>query len=108
MTKKRIQVRETARYHGDFEGSLESIIRQLQSEVEEGWEGLESEYEYDYGGERYMVYNLYRHREENDKEYGKRMKLLEKQKQDKAKAKERRRAEYLKLKKEFDPEINPS
>ena len=48
MTKK-IQVKETEKYYGDFEGSLESIISQLKLELDEGWEGIETEYERDYG-----------------------------------------------------------
>jgi hypothetical protein len=90
MTIKRIQVKETQKYYGDFDGTLESIITSLQSELDAGWEGLESEYEWDYGGEKYTEYNLYKFREENDKEYEKRMKQLEKEKAVKAKAKERK------------------
>jgi hypothetical protein len=90
MTVKRIQVKETTRYHGDFDGTLESMIASLQAELDAGWEGIESEYEWDYGGEKYIEYNLYKHREETDKEYEKRMKQLEKEKEEKAKAKERK------------------
>ena len=90
MTIKRIQVKETQRYHEEFEGSLESIITSLQAELDAGWEGIESEYEWVYGGEKYIEYYLYKHREETDKEYEKRMKQLEKEKADKAKAKERK------------------
>ena len=98
----RIQVKETEKYYGDFEGSLESIIYQLQSELDAGWEGIETKYERDYGDcHDHEVYYLYKHREETDKEYEKRMKLLEKEKAEKLKAKERRRKEYEKLKKEF-------
>ena len=98
----RIQVKETEKYYGDFEGSLESIIYQLQSELDAGWEGIETKYERDYGDcHDHEVSYLYKHREENDKEYEKRMKLLEKEKAEKLKAKERRRKEYEKLKKEF-------
>jgi hypothetical protein len=104
MTKQpnRIQVKETKRYCGDFDGSLESIISSLQSELDEGWEGIEMEYEWDYGAySDHEVPHLYKHRPETDKEYEKRMKQLEKQKEEKLKAKERRRKEYEKLKKEF-------
>ena len=91
MTIKRIQVKETQRYWGDFDGSLEDVIASLQAELDDGWEGLESEYDYGYGDdERYIVYYLYKHREENDKEYAKRVKQLEKEKVEKAKAKERK------------------
>jgi hypothetical protein len=86
MTTKRIQVRVTKRYYGDFDGPLESIIASLQADLDDGWEGLESEYDMNYGNEYY----LYKHREETDKEYNKRMKQLEKEKEEKAKAKERK------------------
>ena len=96
---KQIQVKETKRYWGDFEGSLESIISQLQSELDDGWEGIESNFEpYD----DYAQYYLYKHRPENDKEYAKRMKELEKQKERNLKEKEKRRKQYEKLKKEFE------
>ena len=105
MTKQpaRIQVKETSKYYGDFEGSLESIIASLQADLDDGWEGIETEYERDYGDcHDHEVFYLYKHREETDKEYDKRMKLLEKEKEEKLKAKERRRKEYEKLKKEFE------
>ena len=99
----RIQVKETEKYYGDFEGSLESIISSLQADLDDGWEGIETEYERDYGDcHDHEVFYLYKHREETDKEYEKRMKLLEKEKAEKLKAKERRRKEYEKLKKEFE------
>lgn len=89
MTTKRIKVKETQRYWGDLEGSLESIIASLQQDLNDGWEGIEIEYERDYGDcHDHEVPYLYKHREETDKEYEKRMKQLEKEKAVKAKAKE--------------------
>ena len=93
MTKQpaRIQVKETQRYWGDFDCSLESIIASLQADLDEGWEGIETEYERDYGDcDTHEVYYLYKHREETDKEYDKRMKQLEKEKAEEVKAKERK------------------
>jgi len=90
MTIKRIQVKETQKYYGDFDGTLESIIAALQAELDSGWEGIESDWDWDYGGEKYIEYYLYKHREETDKEYEKRVKQLEKEKAEKAKAKERK------------------
>jgi hypothetical protein len=89
MTIKRIKVKETQRYWGDFEGSLVSIISSLQAELDAGWEGIEIEYERNYGDchDQEVPY-LYKYREENDKEYEKRVKQLEKEKAVKAKAKE--------------------
>ena len=86
MTIKRIQVKETQRYWGDFEGTLKDLIAALQEELDAGWVGLEYNFEpYEDG-----TYYLYKFREETDKEYKKRMKKLEKEKADKAKAKERK------------------
>jgi hypothetical protein len=90
MTIKKIKVRETAKYYDVFEGSLEGIIASLQAELDSGWEGIEQDYEYDYGGDKYTVYKLYKHRDETDQEYNKRMKQLEKEKEEKVKAKERK------------------
>lgn len=87
MTIKRIKVKETKKYYGDFEGSLESIIASLQIDLDDGWEGIEIEYGYHGDPDEYY---LYKHREETDKEYEKRMKQLEKEKVVKAKVKERK------------------
>jgi hypothetical protein len=96
------QVKETQRAYLELEGSLVDIISQLQSALDEGWEGIETEYERDYGDcHDHEVPYLYKHRPETDKEYAKRMKELEKKKAEELKAKERRRKEYEKLKKEF-------
>jgi hypothetical protein len=86
MTTKRIQVKETERYYGEFDGKLEDIIASLQADLDAGWEGLVYDYEpYEDG-----AYYLYKYREETDKEYNKRVKQLEKEKEEKAKAKERK------------------
>ena len=87
MTIKRIKIKETQRYWGDFDGPLDSIIASLQRELDAGWEGIEVEH---YGYDGAVEYYLYKHREENDKEYNKRMKQLEKEKAEKEKAKERK------------------
>jgi len=87
---KKIQVKETQNYYGDIDGKLEDIISSLQAELDAGWEGIYSDYEWDYGGQRYTEYYIYKHREETDKEYEKRMKQLEKEKAEKVKAKERK------------------
>jgi len=87
MTIKRIKVKETKRYWGEFEGSLESIIASLQAELDDGWEGITIEYGYYDDPDEYY---LYKHREETDKEYNKRVKQLEKEEAVKAKAKERK------------------
>ena len=100
MTKQpnRIQVRETERYWGDLEGPITEIITSLQNKLDKGWEGIQNDYtEYD----NYPVPFLYKHRKENDKEYEKRMKQLEKEKEIKLHAKEKRRQQYEALQKEF-------
>lgn len=86
MTIKRIKVKETAEvdeYY--FTGELKQIIEMLQQWMNEGeWEGIE----YDHYLHENSGYYLYKFREETDKEYEKRLKQLEKEKADKAKAKE--------------------
>jgi len=89
MSINKIKVKETQEYYGPFEGSLESIISSLRANLDAGWEGIECEYDYEYSGEESITYNLYKHREETDKEYDKRMKQLEKEKAEKVKARER-------------------
>ena len=80
MSDKSTLIKETKEYYGDFYGTLESIISQLQSELDDGWEGIEEEYERDYGDcHDHKVYYLYKYREETDKEYNTRMKKLEKE-----------------------------
>ena len=96
MTIKRIKVKETQKYYEDFDGKLEDIISSLKSELDAGWEGIETEY---VGYDGAVRYYLYKHREETDKEYEKRMKQPEKEKADKAKAKERK---LKQLKKDLD------
>jgi hypothetical protein len=100
MTKKpaKIEVKETEGYWGGPEGSLVNIITDLQSKLDEGWSGIEIEYEEFGGGPEYY---FYKYRPETDKEYAKRMKGLEKKKEQELKAKERRRKQYEKLRKEF-------
>ena len=101
MTKQpnRIQVRETERYYENLEGPLTEIITSLQNAIDDGWEGINNEY---VPYEDYTEPYLYKHREENDKEYAKRMKELEKEKEQEVKAKDKRRQEYERLKKEFE------
>lgn len=96
---ERIQVKETTQYCGDFSGKLEHIIMMLQDFKNEGeWEGIQVEYDY-YDCPRY---SLYKYRPETDEEYETRMKELKKQEEKELKAKDRRRKEYEKLKKEFE------
>jgi len=94
MTIKRITVKETEQYWGDFQGTLESLIAALQAELDDGWAGLEYHCEsYDDG-----AYYLYKFREENDKEYNTRVKQIQKEKEQKEKAKAQK---LEKLKKEL-------
>jgi len=85
MTINKIKVKETAEVDlCQFEGSLEDIVAMLQDWKNEGdWEGIEIDGYYES-----RFYNLYKHREETDKEYDKRMKQLENEKAEKVKAKE--------------------
>ena len=71
---ERIKVKETKRFCGEeLSGSFNDIKLGFNQYINEGWEGLEYDYEYDYD------YNLYKWREETDKEYDLRMKKLEKE-----------------------------
>jgi hypothetical protein len=102
MKPPKIQVKETIRLWEDFEGPLESIISTLQSNLDDGWEGIDVE---SIGYDGAVEYYLYRHRLETDKEYEKRMKELEKERERKLKAKEERRLQYEKLKAEFGDDL---
>ncbi len=84
MKPKRLKIKETERFYGDFDDCLKVIITGLQLKQEEGWEGIETEYENDYGDPnyRYAVYYLYKYREETDEEYDKRVELLQKREQE--------------------------
>jgi hypothetical protein len=83
MKPKRLKVKETERFYEDFDNTLETIIARLQCELDEGWEGIEREYEQDYGNhDRYLVYYLYKYREETDEEYDNRVELLQKREQE--------------------------
>jgi len=94
MTIKRIKVKETAEIDAsNFTGKLEHLIAQFQDWINEGeWEGIEENYDggYDLSSPIVEYYRLYKFREETDKEYKRRMKLLEKEKAEKEKAKERK------------------
>lgn len=82
MTKstKKIQVKEVKRYWGEFTGTLKDVQLKLQKYIDEGWEGIEDDYEYDYDGSRTIIYSLYKYRDESDAEYSLRMKWLEAEK----------------------------
>ena len=84
MTKKLIKETTSVECYS-FEGKLEEIIEMLQDWKEAGWEGIDF-YGYVDGND----YQLYKHREETDKEYDKRMRVIEKQKAEEVKAKERK------------------
>ena len=76
--------------------SFNDILKKIQQAKNDGWEGMHIVSSYDY-----VSLNFYKFRLENDKEYETRMKKLEKQRIAENKAKEKRRKEYEKLKKEF-------
>jgi hypothetical protein len=76
MNTERIEVKQTEYCWVDFEGTLDTIISDLQKCKEDGWEGIGVEY-YGYDGGR--EYYLYKYREETDEEYAERLKVEEKQ-----------------------------
>jgi hypothetical protein len=76
---ERIKVKEIHRFWDELSGSFNDIKLGFNQYINEGWEGLEYDYEYDYDGSRSTIYNLYKWREETDREYDLRMKKLEKE-----------------------------
>ena len=89
MSKKTIRETEYLSLE-DLEGTIDEVITRLQEIKEEGWEGLEVNYYYES-----TSYIKYKHRLETDREYNSRL-------YDEEVNKSRRRAQYLKLKKEFE------
>ena len=91
MTAERLKIKERKDFYwyGVFDGKLDYIISVLQKCKEDGWEGID--YDYDDGEKEYYVYKT---RLETDEEYEKRMELEEQ-------LKENRRIQYDQLKKEF-------
>ncbi len=95
-SNERIQVLQTKYLHF-LSDTLENFIDLLIDKKEEGWVRIRIDWTED-GTE----IELSRYREETDKEYEKRMRLLEKQKKRDEKEKEERLKLYKKLRKEFD------
>lgn len=87
MSMKKIKVKETKMYWGNFQGSLESIITSLQKHLDAGWEGIEIRSGWYSESDDYL---LYKYREETDKEYDERMKQLVKEEGERERAKERK------------------
>lgn len=78
--KEKIKIKETKKVDFDyFEGSFESIKASIDGLIEDGWEGIAVDYDYDspYSNHLSPYYEAYRHREETDKEYEKRVKEYE-------------------------------
>lgn len=92
MTKKQIRKTKTI-YLSEFEGKIDDMISQLQDWKNEGWEGLDSDYDCDV-----KYYELYKHRLETDEEYNLRM-FQEQRAKEHAEA--QRRKQYEELRKEF-------
>lgn len=92
MTKK--QIRETKTIHlSELEGTLEEVMSKIQDWKNEGWEGLECDYQYES-----TYYELYKNRLETDEEYNLRM-FQEQRAKERAEA--QRRKQYEQLKREF-------
>jgi hypothetical protein len=91
MNTERKKVKDREYYWGSFYGAIDKIISDLQKCKEEGWEGIDYEYDYDNQKEYY----LYKERLETDEEYNLRM-------SEEKSWKEYRRKQYEQLKKEFE------
>lgn len=88
MTKRTIKETEYLSIE-DFEGSIDEVITKLQEIKEDGWEGIEVNWNYES-----TSYYKYKHRLETDIEYNSRLCAAEFDKN-------KRREYYLELKKEF-------
>lgn len=98
LEEKRIKLKETKEISFDNKDiSFDEILKKIEHYKNEGWEGIFVHSYYDC-----TTINLYKFRLENDKEYEKRMKKLERQNNTKEKMKEKRKLMYEELKKEFD------
>lgn len=99
---KRLEIEETE--YIDLERSLDNLIIELIHLKEQGWTGVTYDYEND--GSYDML--VYRTRLETDKEFEKRKKLLDKQKEKQKildqKKRDRDLKEYLRLKNQFEKE----
>lgn len=95
---ERIEIEETQEV--DLEMSLDNLINYLNNLKVDGWGGIS------YGYDNQLV--VYRTRLETDAEFDKRLKLMERQKEEekilKQKKKDRDLKEYLRLKKKFEKE----
>lgn len=95
---------EKVKYDSDnFEGDLKTIISDLQSKLDEGWDGIKIDSEYEFGhSDPVSYFYLYKTRLETDDEYEDRMKRQEKCAEDQRKLKLK---QYLELKKELGYEV---
>ena len=99
-SKKRIRDYDYAMFEVEYTQTLNEYMDYIKELINEGWEGIELlPQRYDY--ELYPF--LYKTRMETDVEFQARLELAEKEQKKKDKAEERKRRQYEKLKKEFEP-----
>lgn len=91
MNTERKKIKDKEYYWGNFYGPIDEIISNLQKCKEQGWDGLQ----YEYDGDNQIDYYVYKERLETDEEYNLRM-------SEEQSWKEYRRRQYEQLKKEFE------
>ena len=104
-SKKWIRDYECCVFEVEYDQTLNEYKDYIGELINEGWEGIELvPYKY---GDGYFPY-LYKTRIETDAEFQARLEREEKEQKKKIKAAERKRRQYEKLKKEFEPNGIPN
>jgi hypothetical protein len=98
LPKQLIREYDCGTFVTGYDQTLREYIEYIEELIEEGWEGIEIKHDY------YNEYPcLYKTRYETDAECKARLEQEEKDRMKKIKAEERKRRQYEKLKKEFEP-----
>jgi len=98
LPKQLIREYDCGTFVPGYDQTLKEYMEYIEELIEEGWEGIEIKRDY------YNEYPcLYRTRYETDAECKARLEQEERDRMKKIKAEERKRRQYEKLKKEFEP-----
>ena len=104
-SKKWIRDYDLVDFEIEYDQTLNEFMDYIKELINEGWEAIELvPHKY---GDGYLPY-LYKTRIETDAEFQARLELEEKEQKKKIKAAERKRRQYEKLKKEFEPNGIPN
>ena len=104
-SKKWIRDYDYAMFEVEYNQTLNEYIDYIKELINEGWEGIEM---VPRGYDNCYYPFLYKTRMETDVESQARLELAEKEQKKKIKAAERKRRQYEKLKKEFEPNGIPN